>query len=84
MLLFSESDHLLYLAKAAFPQHLVQYKVIDGEFGLVVLPGNSIQRLLFCQRLRERPADVSWSVPRNALQLCRRRQVREQEWETNA
>lgn len=59
----SESDHLQYLAKAAFPEHLVQDEVIDGEFGLVILPGDSVQRLFICQRLSDRPADVSWSVP---------------------
>lgn len=63
LFLFFESDYLLYLAKAAFPKHLVQDEVIDCEFRVVVLPGDGVQRLLVCQLLCDRTVAVSWSVP---------------------
>ena len=53
-------NQMLYLAEAAFPEHLVQNEVIDGESGLVLL-WDGVQRLFFFQRLSEAP--VCWSFP---------------------
>lgn len=72
---FLHSDHLSYLAKAAFPEHLVQSEVVDGEFGLVIFLWNGVQRL-FWRHLADRPADFPWPLPRNALIICNKEQVR--------
>lgn len=58
-----------HLPKAAFPEQLVQSKVLNGIFGGVVLPGNGVHRLRFC--LRNRYRDVCRSIPGDALQLWR-------------
>lgn len=70
--LLSESGP--HLPKAAFPEQLVQDKVLDGIFWGLVLFGNGVHRLLFCLC----NGDVCRSIPGHTLQLWRQRLVRQQ------